>query len=358
MSWKAALLTFLLMGFGCKSADEKLDDLHRSTDDRGRLDLGIYDAGLLVHEGFATLIEAEQLSLGQLGRAIHDCALILDGNEFGLCRADAVSALTHLATRFPLVASAQPLEVHPTLNQHALGQVELLDTAARLLNTPGLIGALQDADKVVAARALRELRTLTKQDFGMAPGPWNEWWLANAAQQMRQCVSDSQEPLRNLARLRFTSLAQARSVLGYVAARSSATDVAELRAQCAPTIAALARQVLVLGLQKALSDKDPAVRWEAYRGIGVVQDPSLAASLNSCWAQENSSEGRVRLLQATACFPSKISLATHLLALGEDDRAVMLTAHAGLQRMTGEDGVAEERWWLQWYERRGKNLWP
>ena len=358
LSRKIAFVALLLFVFGCKGTAEKLDDLRQSTDAKGRLELGIYDAGLLVHEGFAALLDADELSLVQIGRAVHDCGLILEGNEFALCRADAVSTLTHLALRIPLSAHTEALEDHPNLNKYALAQVERLDAAGRILEAPGLMLALQDADKVVVEHARNELRKVTGQNHGVTPAAWQAWWEKASPGLLRDAAAASLEPLRILGSLRFPALAQARSVLGYVAARMGVVDLPELHAVCEPTLRVLARQVVVLGLQKALTDKDVEVRCEAYRGVLSVQDPSMAAALAPCWAQESTSAGRVKLLQATAVFPCKNSLATLLLALGDDERAVVLTAHAGLQRMTGEVGVPQERWWLQWYERSGKSLWP
>lgn len=353
----AALM--LLAGLAaCKSLSEELDDLHNATDDRGRLELGMYDAGLLVHEGCVALLEADEVDLAQLGRVVHDCALILDGNEFALCRADAVSVLSHIAARMPL-KSALALESVPQLNQRALDLINRLDASGRLLEVPALIVGLEDADRVVAERALRELRTLTgEKQLGPQADAWKAWWEAQGPAASARAVQESQEPLQALMKLRFATLSQARACLGYVAARAGSTQQLALRDACAPAITSLARQVLVLSVQKALADADAAVRWEAYRAAEMLAEPQLMDALGACWSRETSVAGQVRLLRTWRCYPGKSSLTTHLLALGAGERAVALTAWEGLQRMTGEKGEESERWWLQWYERSGKTIWP
>ncbi len=354
----ALVVLFLLALAACKSDEERLNDLSRSTDKLGRLDLTRYDAGALVHEGFQAAQESETLELTRLGRVVHDCGLLLDGNEYALCRADAVATLTRIALTAPLAAAELPLEEHADLNKQALAQIEILDRVCKGLDVPRLIAGLQDADRTVVLAVHKELKAETGESFPATPAPWQAWWEKNAPHVLARAASASSAPLVTLGKLRYPSLAQARSVLGYVSARVATIDLPELDAVASSTILRIARQVVVLGLAKALDDKDVGVRWDACEGMRKVRDARFGESIARRWVLEREPLCQTKLLETAAEYPSRRTLEMHLLALLAEERAVRLVARDGLQRMSGITGPVDAEFWTTWYERTGRSLWP
>lgn len=354
-----ALVILFLTGLAaCKSDEERLNDLSRSTDKLGRLDLSRYDAGALVHEGFQAAQESETLELTRLGRIVHDCGLLLEGNEYALCRADAVSTLTRVALTAPLASADLPLEEHADLNKQALAQIEILDRICKGLDVPRLIAGLGDADRTVVNAVHKELKAETGESFPAAPAPWQAWWERKSPELLARAASASSAPLAALGKLRYPSLAQARSVLGYVSARVASIDLPALDAVANNTILRIARQVVVLGLAKALDDKDAGVRWDACEGMRKVRDARFGEFIARRWALEREPSCQSKLLETAAEYPSRRTMEMHLLALLAEERVVRLVARDGLVRMAGMSGPVDAEFWTNWYERTGRTLWP
>jgi hypothetical protein len=355
--WALVILAAVLLT-ACKSDEERLDDLDRSTDQQGRLDLTRYDAGALVHEGFQTAQEMESLSLARLGKLVHDCGLLLEGNEYALCRADAVATLTRVALAAPIASIDQALEDHPALNKHALAQIEILDRVCKCLDVPRLIAGLGDGDRTVVLAVHRELKEVTGESFPATAAAWQTWWEKAAVDLQARAANESRQPLEILGKLRYPTLAQARSVLGYVSARMASLDLPSMDDLSRRAILRIARQVVVLGLIKALDDKDAGVRWDACEGMLRVRDPRFGEVLSKRWMQERDAGCQVKLLEVGAHYPSRRTLEMHLFAMLADERAVRLSAREGLVRMTGVEGPMDAAFWTSWYERQGRNLWP
>ncbi len=361
MTRRHRILAFalLLVFAACKNTEDYLRDIRLSQEqETGHLNLGVYDAGLLIHEGLTGLMDQESLTLSQMGRAVHDAGWLLEKNEVALLRADAVSLLAHLALRWPLPPASEAFREDKNVGEIAARQIDALEAAGVPLTVETEIELIDNPDKAVAEHAHFQLRKITGQEFPRDSAPWSAWWEANKEATLRKAETESREPIRILADLRYASLASSRAILGYVATRVGLIDLPGLREDTTRAIVRIARHVVVNGILRAIQDKDPAVRSAAFRAAAEVLDPAFADGLQFQFARETEGDARIQLLQALSWYPSKGTFAALLLALRHEDRALNIQAYRILVPMCGVDFGLDAGAWLLWFEREGRQRWP
>lgn len=353
---RLSLLALLLAG-GCKNTEDYLSDIRTSQNDDGRLNLQVYDSGLLIHEGLTGLMEQDALTLSQMGRAVNQAGTLLDKNEIALIRADAVTLLAHIALRYPLPPIDSPYVQEKGVGDTAIKLIQSIEDDARLLDVELKIPALSSTDRVVVERAHHELKQLTGQSFPAEADPWESWWKENRERVVGEVETKSREPLRTLAGLRYGSLSNARAVLGYLAVWLRAFDLTALRADFQAAIVRIARQVVVFGIQKAIRDPDPVARIAAIRAAAAVLDPSFGDTLLFQFQREADPETRAQIVSALRFYPGSAALGGLLLALQDHDAALRIHARRTLTSIVGEDLGPGAGPWQLWYERDGKSLW-
>jgi hypothetical protein len=356
-----SLVVLLLLVAACKGPEDYLADIKSSVEpESGRLDLGVFDGGLLVHEAFQGLMKEEVLTLSQAARAAHHAAWLLDTNEIGLLRADAVSCLVHIALRFPFPPAAEPYAPETKVGETAFAEIEKLHAATAELEVDALLPTLASPDRAVVERGLAELRRRSGQDLGSDSGRWEAWWAERRPAALARAASEAAGPVGVLGRLRYGSLSSARAVLGYLGVSLLGYDVPELRPALRLAITRIGRQVAIFGVQRALRDEDPVVRAAGYRATMDLLDPAFAEPLHERARPgvENDLDARICLLQALSFYPGRRALEPLLLELSEERQALAWAARRSLVDLCGCDLGDDEGAWLQWYETEGKLRWP
>ena len=349
----------LLILLGCKGPEEYLSDLKTSVDpNKGHLNLGVYDAGLLVHEGLTGLMDEEVLTLSQAGRAVHDAGWLLEVNEVPLIRADAVNLLAHVALRYPWPPLATSYSDEKNVGDVALANIELLHQATKELEAEPLLAALGSPDRAVVERAHTRLKEITGQSLPSDPAVWEEYWTRRKPAVQAEAARAATGPVATLGNLRFASLASSRSVLGYLSISLLGYDVPDLRPTLTDTIARIGRQVVIFGVLHAMNDKDPVVRMAAYRAAQDVLDPGFEARLQERGAAERDQDARVQLLQTLRFYPGRRTIEALLTGLGDRRLAIAITARRSLAGLCEVDYGDDERAWWLWYEKEGRNRWP
>ena len=246
---------------GCKNTEDYLYDLSDVYDrsDR-RLRPEVYDAGQLVHEAFSGLSEQQTLTLSQMARAVALSGYIvaMERDVVPLCQAQAVWTLGRLAVRFPVPPFDEPYEhvERAEVEDLVASQITLLGEQQERLGVPQQIALLSNPDLAVDEKALERLRQVTGQDFPRNAGPWQAWWSRNGPAFRREAADVSAEPLRIIGQSRFSTLAQAAAVLNFLGLHAAIFDMPEARDVMRRSILRVARQVVVLGIDRARVDLD------------------------------------------------------------------------------------------------------
>lgn len=353
------LLLCLLALTGCKTTEDRIQDISRSVDDEGRLTLQIFDAGQLVHEGLSGLVDAEVLTLSQMGRAVHAAGLILEGNEVALCRADAARLLAHLALFYPVPPVEESLGTTKNVASEALEAVTRISEVSRYFSIESqLIPALENPDRAVADRARLDLEKLVGENLGADAEAWSAWWEDNRERIIREATEQSLPQLQRLSAMRYRRLSDARAVLGFIATTLALQDIPALRDEMRRVILRTSRQVIVYGLEKGLKDEDRAVRMDSALAAGQVLDVAFGPALLEAFVRERDPDARIHIIKALEAYPARDTAQALLASLDDPDRQVALNAREVLARQVGRDFGRDGAAWRIWWEREGKSRWP
>lgn len=385
-SWLALTSAmFLLLGFsGCKGTSDHLDDLTpgEGIQNSGRLGLGRYDSGQLVHEAFAGLIEAEELTTQDIARSVSSAGYIVANNEVPLLRANALAYLAHVTRRFPL----------PPLSDAALdpGQQETIDllnaiTDAQAPLEPGnAVIAAGSPDRAVALRAIRLLEKTTGLGFGDDAEAWAAWWDEGVAGFRTEADAAAAAPMESLGRMRTPGrgprqrLITASGLLRIIANGDFYRE--SLRERRRAAVVNLARQVAIEAIVVSLEarpipeDRDdfdifPRLTsdldiQQAAESARLIQDPAFEAPLLGAyrWASEVQAGSNVMLglIGALRVYPSGTLIEVSIRNLDPrfmPDPTVRLAAHELLVSVTGSDQGPDASSWRDWWSRTGSARW-
>jgi hypothetical protein len=237
-------------------------------------------------------------------------------------------------------------------------QITILGEQQDRLGVPSQIALLSNPDHAVAERAHERLQAVTGQCFARAPGPWEAWWTRFGPGFRRDAAIVSAEPLRIIGQSRFTTLTQAAAVLNFLGLHAAIFDIPDVRAVQERTILRVARQVVVLGIDRALRAGGSEVRGAGALAAAMVIDPAFGASLSYALQRERDSVARARIIEALAGYPGRDTILLLMSQLRDDERTVSVHAHRALVAISGEDfGAAASRWQL-WWDQTGKTRWP
>ena len=353
------LLLCIALLAGCKTTEDRIQDLYSSVDDEGRLNLQVFDAGQLVHEGMSGIVDAEVLTLSQMGRSVHASALIIEGNEVALCRADAARLLGHIALYYPVPPVAERLDTTKGVAKEALECVTQIADASRYFRIENqLIPALDNPDRAVVEKAREDLVKLVGEDLGSTADAWVAWWDANSARITGEAIERSAPLLERLAEMRYRRLSDARAVLGFIATSLALQDIAELRQPMQDVVLRTSRQVIVYGLLKGLQDKDKSVRMDAALAAGQVLDVAFGPALLEALVRERDPDARIHIIQTLEAYPARSTAQALLVSLQDPDPQIALNAREVLARQVGQDFGEDDAAWRIWWEREGKSRWP
>jgi hypothetical protein len=348
---------------GCKNTEDYLYDLGEVYD-RGdrRLRPEVYDAGQLVHEAFSGLSDQQALTLSQMARAVALSGYIvaMDRDVVPLCQAQAVWTLARVALRYPIPPLDEPYEYTDRTEVEDLvaSQITILGEQQDRLGVPSQIELLDNPDLAVAEKSLERLREVTGQEYSRNQAAWQSWWARHGAAFRSEAAAVSAEPLRIIGQSRYSTLTQAAAVLNFLGLHAAIFDMPEVRAVQQRTILRVARQVVVLGIDRALRAGDPTVRGTGALAASQVIDPSFGASLAYALPREREPVTRARIIQALSNYPGRETILLLMAQLKDDERTVSVHAHRALVAISGEDfGSASARWQL-WWDQTGKVRWP
>jgi hypothetical protein len=348
---------------GCKNTEDYLQDLGEVYD-RGerRLRPEVYDAGQLVHEAFAGISDQGVLTLSQMARAVAMSGYVvaMDRDVVPLCQAQAVWTLGRLAVRYPIPPFDEPWEYTDRAQVEDLvaAQITILGEEQDRLGVPSQIEALGNPDLAVAERAHERLREVTGQGFGRNPGPWQSWWQRMGPALRRDAAAVCAEPLRIIGQSRFATVTQAAAVLNFLGLHAAIFDMPEVREVQERTVRRVARQVVVLGIDRALRAGDATVRGAAAMAAAQVVDPAFGASLAYAVPRERDPVARARMIETLVHYPGRETIVLLMSQLRDDERTVSVHARRALVAISGEDfGGAPARWQL-WWDQTGRTRWP
>ncbi len=358
---RTLLLSFLLLNCGCKNTEDYLGDLAVAAQGsrKGESSLDVYDADVLIHEGFAGIMEQPTLTLSQMGRAIYYAGLVGANNKSVLLRCDALAALTHIALRYPIPAVVEPYDDKPRMESIATDAINRFDEAIKPLGAAQHIAGMSSPDKVVAEENWFTLRKLTGQELPQDVGVWEDWWDKSSAAFIAKAQAEARPALSELKYLKYRSARSSGAVLGYLATTLVSVEFPDLEEEMRLTLSRLARQVITYAIRDALLDRfSPVVRSEAARSAAQVLDPAFGPALSFAYARETDTNTKVQFLKALRWYPTSTSIQLCVLAASDRDRAVSLTARQVLSEFAGKDLGEDPTAWNVWWEREGKIRWP
>jgi hypothetical protein len=361
----AALLVCCL--HGCKHSEDYLYDLQSSYDrSQRRLRPEVYDAGQLIHEAFAGLSEQESLTLSQMARAVASAGYLvaMDKEPVPLCQSQAVMVLARLAVRYPIPPVTEPYEnTDPQKVPELIAdQITILSDQQDRLGIPSQIALLNNPDHAIAEKAVERLQEVTGQAIGRNAEAWSNWWAREGAALRRSAALVSEGPMRTIGETKFTDprsgLTQAAAVLHFIGLQAAVFDVPEVREVQRWTVMRVARQVVVLGIERALRAGDATVRGAGAMAAAEVIDPAFQSALAFALPRERDGIARARIIEALASYPGKDTITLLLSQLGDDDRTVSVHAQRALVAISGEDFGSEPQPWQLWWDQTGKRRWP
>ena len=147
-------------------------------------------------------------------------------------------------------------------------------------------------------------------------------------------------------------------MLNFLGLHAAIFDMPEIREVQERTILRVARQVVVLGIDRAIRTGDSTVRGAGAQAAAQVLDPSFGASLAYALPRERDGIARARIIEALASYPSKETIALLIAQLRDDDRTVTTHAQRALVAISGEDFGPEPSAWQLWWDQTGKSRWP
>jgi hypothetical protein len=357
------LLVAALVAAGCKNTEDYIYDLGEVYDrSNKRLRPEVYDAGQLVHEAFAGISEQQALTISQMARsvALSGYIVAMDREVVPLCQAQAVWTLGRLAVRYPIPPISEPFETTEKAQVEDIvsTQISILGEQQDRLGIPHQIALLSNPDRAVVEKSRERLREVSGEDRGCDAKAWESWWTNTGPSVRYEAAQASVGPMTIIGQARFTELTQAAAVLNFLGLHAAIFDMPELRAVQEQTLLRVARQVVVLGIDRALRRGDATVRGAGALAAAMVIDPSFSASLMYALQREKDSVARARIIEALASYPGRETLLVLLSQLREDDLTVSVQAHRALVAISGEDFGSESARWQLWWDQTGKSRWP
>jgi HEAT repeat protein len=357
------LIVLALFSAACKNTEDYLYDLSEVYDRSARrLRPEVYDAGQLVHEAFAGISDQEVLTLSQMARAVALSGYIvaMDRDIVPLCQAQGVWTIARIAVRYPIPPLTEPFEFteKAQVEDMVASKITVIGEQQDRLGIPSHIDLLDNPDRAVAEKALDRLREVSGQDFGRDAGAWESWWSQMGPSFRRDAAAVSAEPMRLIGQAKFSTLTQAAAVLNFIGLHAAIFDMPDVRDVQERTVLRVARQVVVLAIERALRHGDSSVRGAGALAAAQVIDPGFGATLGFALAREKDGVTRARIIQALASYPGRDTILLLLTQLRDDDRTVGVHAQRALVAISGEDfGPAPGPWQL-WWEQTGKARWP
>jgi hypothetical protein len=367
----ALLVTFACVSLGlgvsgCRGTEDYLGDLQDVYDRSGRrLRPEVYDAGQLVHEAFSGLSSERALTLSQMARAVAAAGSIvaMDREVVPLLQSQAAAMLGWLAVRYPIPPVSEPWQISGAEASEAVAeQIAILGEQQERLGVPANIALLNSPDHAVRDRAAERLEAATGRSYGRNSTAWENWWATHGPAWRREAAMVSAGPMEIIGGARFSDprqgLTQAAAVLNFLGLHAAIFDMPDLRAVQERTILHVARQVVVLGIDRAIRMGDSGVRGLGAQAAAQVLDPTFGAALEYALPRERDSVARARLIEALAHYPGKKTIELLMTQLRDDDRTVTTHAHRALVAIAGEDLGPEAPAWQLWWDQTGKARWP
>jgi HEAT repeat protein len=351
---------------GCKGTEDYLGDLQEVYDRSGRrLRPEVYDAGQLVHEAFAGLSEEKALTLSQMARAVAAAGSIvaMDREVVPLLQAQATAILARLALRYPIPPVSEPWQITGAEASEAVAaEIAILGEQQERLGVPAQIALLNNPDHAVVERASERLQSVTGQNHGKNAGAWENWWRNFGPAWRSEAALVSAGPMEIIGGARFNDprqgLTQAAAVLNFLGLHAAIFDMSEIREVQQRTILRVARQVVVLGIERAIRNGDSGVRGAGAQAAAQVLDPAFGDSLHYALPRERDGVARARIIEALAGYPGKKTIELLMTQLRDDDRTVTTHAQRALVAISGEDFGPEPTPWQLWWDQTGKTRWP
>ena len=168
--------------------------------------------------------------------------------------------------------------------------------------------------------------------------------------------------METIGQARFTdprqALTQASAVLNFLGLHAAIFDMPEVYDAQRRTVLRVARQVVVLGIDRAIRSGDSPVRGAGAQAAAQVLDPAFGAALAYAVPRERDGVARARMIEALASYPGKDTVFLLINQLRDDDRTVTVHAQRALVAIAGEDFGPEAPAWQLWWDRTGKSRWP
>lgn len=361
-----ALLAVLCLSTSCgKSVGEYLQDLRtldvRRDDQPFESGTVVFDAGQLGHEAITGLASAEEMSLPQALEALARGGLFIDANRCknALLRADAAVLIGRLAMRIPIDPVTEPYEYTENTVNLALEQVKALEEARGSLEPDVLIAALDSPDEVARQAAADRIKEVAPEvDFGYDVGAWRAWWEEERPNRIESFKGQAREPVRVLGLIRFASLGDASSVLGYLAVWMRQYQDPVLLEVLEPAARRVARQTVVHALSRSIADPDAQVRSDVADAIAMVRDPDFGAPLLRQLQRDRDPLSAAKIVRALRHYPGRRTVLSVVAAMYFDHRIVQENARETLVALTGVDHQLDADAWNDWWQKTGEKIWP
>jgi HEAT repeat protein len=271
--------------------------------------------------------------------------------------------LGRLAVRYPIPPVSEPWQLTGAEASEAVAaQIAVLGEQQERLGVPSQIALLNSPDHAVQERAAERLEAVTNRNYGRNAEAWTGWWQNYGPAWRAEAASISAGPLEVIGGARFTdsrqALTQAAAVLNFLGLHAALFDMSAIRDVQHRTIMRVARQVVVLGIDRAIRAGNSGVRGAAAQAAALVLDPAFGASLAYALPREKDGVARARIIEALANYPGKETIALLLIQLRDDDRTVTTHAQRALVAISGEDFGPEPTAWQLWWDQTGKSRWP
>jgi HEAT repeat protein len=241
-------------------------------------------------------------------------------------------------------------------------QIGILGEHQERLGVPAQIALLNSPDHAVVEKAVDRLREVTGQTYGRNPDAWLGWWNRYGPSWRAEAAAASEGPMTIIGNARFgdprQGLTQASAVLNFLGLHAAIFNMNEIRDVQERTILRVARQVVVLGIERAIRNGDSTVRGAGAQAAGQVLDPAFGAALAYALPRERDVIARARIIEALAGYPAKETVTLLIAQMRDDDRAVTTLAQRALVAISGEDFGPEASAWQLWWDQAGKSRWP
>lgn len=347
----------------CKSTEDYLYDLG-NVYDRGarRIRPEVYDGGQLVHEAFSGISEQDVLTVSQMARAIALSAYVIsqDREVVPLTQAQGVYTIARLAVRYPVppVSESYQYTDKAEVEELVAAQITALGEQQDRLGVPASIALLRSPDHAVVEKTVERLHESTGQNYGRNISAWEAWWTRVGPSVRRDAAAASSGPMSIIGEARYSDLTQAAAVLNFIGLHAAIFDMPEMRETQTRTILRVARQVVVLAIDRALRRGDTMVRGAAAQAAAKVIDPAFLPAIIFAMQREKDGLARARMIEALANYPGRETMVVLMGQLRDDDRTVTVHAHRALIAVSGEDFGSDAQPWQLWWDQTGKTRWP